>query len=77
MNDAIRKVNKAYSAYWRKIPSFPMYEMNLLGEVRDVRHKQVVNRINRRTYSLYRDGKFHTVSGKSLYEGAFPLTELP
>jgi hypothetical protein len=77
MNEQIRKVKDKYAEYWRRIPSFPMYEMNMLEQVRDVRHKQMVSRVNRRMYFLARDGKQVLVSGKSLYQSAYPLTERP
>lgn len=77
MNDHIAKVKESYRNYWRQIPQFPLYDMNLLGEVRDAQLRQLVSRMDRRTYVLYDGREWIVVSAKDLYENTFPFSERP
>lgn len=77
MNEQIRKIKDKYAEYWRRIPTFPLYEMNMLQEVREIKRKNLICRVDRRHYSLFKDGKFYKASGMELYRDAYPLTERP
>jgi len=63
---------------WRTIPEFPKYAVNQEGFVKNIKFETLLNGVGNRgpnvRYSLRKDGKNHTRSGRALVLSAFPET---